>query len=412
VVSDLGTVYSHSRIGTFEQCPRKYRFRYIDRIRIDIEPVETFLGSRVHESLEHLYRCRLNGRLLSEEEVLAFYDAEWARRWHPAIRIVHDHLQAEDYRNVGRECLSAYYRRYHPFQDGRILGVERRIFVRLDPEGRYRLQGFIDRIDKVADGVFEIHDYKTNATLPTQEEKDNDRQLALYEIGLRDMFPRVEEVALVWHYLRFDEEIRSQRTGAQLDALRNEVLGQVQGIESAVQDGEMPAVESKLCSWCEYRRLCPLWRHLYQVEEVVEGEGHSGADGVALVNRLAEVVAKRQALSHQDKCLKEEKESLERAILRYANEHGLGRVFGSEYEATISERTEWRLPTRRGDHEKYDALDAVLRESDAWVQVSELSRKGLNEWLASEESGPLRDRIVELMDRHEVSRVSLRKRGA
>jgi len=45
-------VYSHSRIGTFENCPRQYKLKYIDRIQLPEGKtgVEAFLGSRVHEA--------------------------------------------------------------------------------------------------------------------------------------------------------------------------------------------------------------------------------------------------------------------------------------------------------------------------------------------------------------------------
>ena len=47
--------FSHSTISTFEQCPRKYAFQYVERIRVETEGVEAFLGKRVHESLEKLH---------------------------------------------------------------------------------------------------------------------------------------------------------------------------------------------------------------------------------------------------------------------------------------------------------------------------------------------------------------------
>src|SRR5215472_4453488 len=49
------TDYSHSRLATFEDCPRKFRYRYVDDIKVDGEGVEAFMGKRVHEILERLY---------------------------------------------------------------------------------------------------------------------------------------------------------------------------------------------------------------------------------------------------------------------------------------------------------------------------------------------------------------------
>jgi len=41
------SIYSHSRLTTFENCPYKYKLKYIDRVEIeDFETVEAFLRSR------------------------------------------------------------------------------------------------------------------------------------------------------------------------------------------------------------------------------------------------------------------------------------------------------------------------------------------------------------------------------
>ena len=65
------TLYSHSRLTTFENCPYKYKLKYIDRVETeDFETVEAFLGSRVHDALEKLYRDLLNGKELSLGDLL------------------------------------------------------------------------------------------------------------------------------------------------------------------------------------------------------------------------------------------------------------------------------------------------------------------------------------------------------
>lgn len=47
------TVYSHSRLSCFEQCPQKFKLQYIDKVETEVEEsVEAFLGSRTHETLE------------------------------------------------------------------------------------------------------------------------------------------------------------------------------------------------------------------------------------------------------------------------------------------------------------------------------------------------------------------------
>ncbi|WRQ72956.1 MAG: PD-(D/E)XK nuclease family protein [Methanosarcinales archaeon Met12] len=52
------TVYSHSRLSTYENCPLQYKHNHIDKIRLEpeITGIEAFMGIRVHEALEKLYR--------------------------------------------------------------------------------------------------------------------------------------------------------------------------------------------------------------------------------------------------------------------------------------------------------------------------------------------------------------------
>ena len=76
-------------------------------------------------------------------------------------------------------------------------------------------------------GLFEVHDYKTNMTLARQEELDQDRQLAMYSLWVREQFSDFKKVRLVWHFVAFDKEIgRGTR-----DTFAELVLG----------DGEAPA---------------------------------------------------------------------------------------------------------------------------------------------------------------------------
>lgn len=51
-------VFSNARFSTFEQYLLKYKYQYIDRIKVEMlaDTVEMFMGSCVHEALEKLYK--------------------------------------------------------------------------------------------------------------------------------------------------------------------------------------------------------------------------------------------------------------------------------------------------------------------------------------------------------------------
>lgn len=74
--------FSHSKIGSYETCPLQYKYAYIDRVKVEVEDtVETFLGNRVHEALEKLYRDKQFEKLMSMEELLTYYNKLWTEEW-------------------------------------------------------------------------------------------------------------------------------------------------------------------------------------------------------------------------------------------------------------------------------------------------------------------------------------------
>ena len=247
--------YSHSRLATFEDCPRKFRYRYVDDIKVDSEGVEAFMGKRVHEILERLYHhVARYGRPPSLAQVLDRFRQDWARAWHDKVTIVRAENAPDFYEDRGARCLENFYRANYPFTHDETVAIEQRLQLALDGEGRYRAIGVVDRIVRRSDGVFEIHDYKCSGYLPPQRRVDEDRQLALYQIGLEQTYADAREVELVWHYLVFNRTLRSQRTPEALDKLRADTMRLIDEIEA---EREYAARPGPLCRWCDYSDLCP-----------------------------------------------------------------------------------------------------------------------------------------------------------
>jgi putative RecB family exonuclease len=249
-------VFSHSSLSSFETCPKKYQLRYVLKLPVETEGIEAFVGKRVHEVLERLYEFAARGQVPSLARVLARFRVNWEEQYDAErLRIVRSEMTATDYVQAGERCLENAYRRLYPFDD-ETLGLEQKIEFPLDPEGLYAFRGVVDRLVRARDGALEIHDYKTGRRVPSQAELDRDRQLALYEIGVRAALGEEGEVRLVWHYL-FPNVVRtSQRTPEQLSALRQETRGVIDRIraETAWEPREGP-----LCRWCEYQSVCPVF---------------------------------------------------------------------------------------------------------------------------------------------------------
>lgn len=248
------TIYSHSRLSCYEQCPQKYKFQYTDKIKIEVkESIEVYLGRRVHETLEKLYRNIQYRKLNTLEELLGFLRDKWNRNWNNSIEIVKREHGPDEYLKMAEKYITDYYNRYKPFNHGRTIALEKRILIDLDGSGNYRLIAYVDRITKSLDGYYEIHDYKTSSRLPSLGRIKNDRQLALYSIGVKERYPDVKDVRLIWHFLKFDKEIDSIRTEEELEELKLDIIKRIDEIENAV---EFPADPSRLCNWCMFKPIC------------------------------------------------------------------------------------------------------------------------------------------------------------
>lgn len=256
-------IYSHSKLCTFEQCPLKYRLKYIDKIKPEIEmTIEAHLGSVVHDTLEWIYNSvRENPeKIPNMDDIVRHYLEAWQKNWKKEILIVKKQFTQKDYLNKGIQFLADYFQRYYPFKDGTI-ECEKKIIIELNEE--IKIRGFIDRlVHNIETGEYEIHDYKTANTLPTQEKMDEDRQLALYSIAIKELYGEDKEVVLVWHYLAHDHKITSKRTKEQLENLKEETKTLIRQIE---ETKEFIPRTSILCEWCEYKSLCPEWN--FQLDE-------------------------------------------------------------------------------------------------------------------------------------------------
>jgi putative RecB family exonuclease len=248
-------LFSHSRLSSFEDCAKKYEYRYLLKIPRDVESIEGFVGKRVHEVLERLYIATGKGHVPTLPQVLHRYNALFDEHYDAErVRIVKTENSPDDYRANGERSLSNYYRRHYPFDADETLGIEEHVVFDLDEAGRYGIQGYVDRISRTRDGTIEIHDYKTSRWVPNQAKIDENRQLAFYQIGIADRFGADSAVRLVWHYVFRNQTRTSTRTPEQLEALRAETIRLIDRILVA---SRYEPKTSTLCGWCEYNDICP-----------------------------------------------------------------------------------------------------------------------------------------------------------
>ncbi len=394
-------LHSFSEIKTFDTCPFRYKLAYIDKIEVE-DTIETFLGSRVHETLEKLYRDRIHEKLLTLEETIAFFNRRWEEEWRDTILIVNKEYNEKNYRKMGEAQIANYYKRYWPFDQGRIVAIETKEIIPLDEEGKYKVHIRIDRLNDMGDGVYEVHDYKTSLTLPIQEDLDKDIQLTLYSLWVKERFKDFKVARLVWHYLAFDREFDSYRRKEELEELRKEILNKINEIEQAQ---EFPPNVSSLCAWCSYKPLCPMWKHGIELQEKPENE-YLNDPGVRLVDEYVRI--KRELDEHRKEA-EEKLEKLKEALILFCEREEVRVVFGTKNKITIKEYERLKLPSK--DTENRECLIAALKEIGRLEEVSDINIHALNKIFENREwDDELINKIEKFLKKEKDYRIIISKK--
>jgi len=348
----------------YEQCPLKYKLCYRDKIKRDVEGVEAFVGSRVHDTLKKCYDDVRLTKVDTLDELLSYYDNIWQQNWHDSIIITKKDLTQDHYKALGKRMLETYYQRYAPFGSDITISTEMRIAFSLDDD-RYRLMGYIDRLSRAEGDVYQIHDYKTSAYLPSQQDADIDRQLGLYHIGVQKKWPDINNIRLVWHYLAFDKELVSSRSEEAISKLVEDTIRTIDEIQAT--DHFTPR-ESGLCDWCEYPDLCPLRKHFVKVEALPANE-YLNEPGVVLVNKYAQL---REEASE----IGEEMDKVKEAILDYARREEVEVIKGSDRKVRVKFDEKLKFPGK-SEIERRE-LDDAIKQAGMWMEVSQLDTTSLN----------------------------------
>jgi len=356
--------FSHSKIDSFESCKLKFKFRYIDKIKVEVEDtIETFLGSRVHETLEKLYRDLKFERRPSVENLLEYFNAKWTENWDENIKIVKKEYSSENYRKMGERYIQDYFNLHKPFEEGKVIGLETQDRLPLDAEGKYTYHIRIDRLMDLGEGLYEVHDYKTNNKLPVQSSLDEDRQLAMYSLWVKTRFKDFKKVRLVWHYVAFDKELESFRSDEQLEVLKTEVLNKIKNIESTV---DFPPHVSHLCQWCLYQDICPMWKHERILEEKSVNE-YLNDPALKLVDEYVEV---KKDWDSQKKSMEQKLEMLKEALIALSQNDDIQVIHGSENKITIKTRDSVKFPAKKTEERR--ELVEFLKSSGKFKDVSDL----------------------------------------
>jgi DNA helicase-2/ATP-dependent DNA helicase PcrA len=232
-----GLALSASDIETYRGCPLRYKFARV--LRVPQEPtINQRFGILVHQVLERYHQLATD----SLEEMLGLLEIGWRRAGFG------DSEEERQLREKAGGALRRYYRRVidEPVQP---VWFERAFSFRM---GAHTLRGRVDRVDRLADGGYELIDYKTGRPRSASALRE-DVQLSLYAVGAREAW-HLDATQQAYLYVLDDEKVRvpsSEIDAGWITDTVDEVAGGI-----LAQDFE-PTPSYTVCSMCDYRIACP-----------------------------------------------------------------------------------------------------------------------------------------------------------
>ncbi len=210
----LSRVYSYSQISTYERCPRLYLLHYL--VGVPDNPAndwQTQLGSAFHDALHTLHLAQEAGTELDLSSLVSrnFSDAS-----------------AEFESAATQRAIAGFLK--HDDATAQPLMTEREFHLRLG-SGRDVpvIRGFIDRIQRTADGKIEIVDYKTNRANKSKAEVMHDLQLPIYVMACREALHLEPDYATM-AFVRHDNWVRIDVATMDLDGARQRIDSALAGI--------------------------------------------------------------------------------------------------------------------------------------------------------------------------------------
>ena len=239
---DGGLSLSASDLDLYLTCPLKYKFARV--FGIPQEPtINQRFGILIHNVLERFHKDELEPGEDGLGRLMELLEAGWRRS---GFGSSDDELQ---YRDRAREAMHLYWERERE-AEGEPVWLEKKFDFKI---GGHHVRGRVDRVDRLPGGEYELIDYKTGERR-SEAQLENDLQLALYRLAAREAWDLEAPLSGSYYYVLDAEKVAAPTKPDDAERVERTVLQVAEGALS--QDFE-PRPSPKVCSWCDYRLICP-----------------------------------------------------------------------------------------------------------------------------------------------------------
>ncbi len=229
---------NYSRMDTYRQCPLRYKYRYIDKMKEKPRPPLS-LGSSVHKTLQMFYTS--TKPIPTIEDLLSYLDICWVSDGYSS--------SSEEALNKSKavKMLTDFYKR-NIFHYLKAYKTEQYFEIHLND---IIINGYLDQVNKFGD-TYEVVEYKTSQNGLSLEEASNDLQIITYHVAFKSVYGFPPE-SVVYHNIKSGKIFRIKVSYEQEEKTLNFYREISEGIKKEMFSPKI----NVFCRWCDFIGICP-----------------------------------------------------------------------------------------------------------------------------------------------------------
>ena len=330
---------SYSALGTYKQCPLRYKFKEIDRLK-EPKSKEQVFGTVLHATMKFIHTPAILSPPM--EQAMDYF----AKNWNSEV--FENEAEERAAFSQGIAIVQKYYEQ-NSIAQANIVDLESMFTITIGAkDDPHTVSGIINRIDKPRGG-YEIIDYKTEKKMPSQESIDNDLQLSIYLLAFLRRYPKerdnLQNITVSLYFLKHGVKLSSTRTEEQLKTIEQTFLDVIHNITAE----KFEPIVSPLCSWCGFQKICPMWRHKFKEERKIDTE------------EITTAIKKFVALKSDVTANKQKLAKLQEIITHYMDQEKVERVFSDDGIIVRTDRKTYIYDTK--------GLREILEPLGKWNSV-------------------------------------------
>ncbi len=240
---------SPSGAGTFTQCPRRWKFRYIDRLA-DPPGEGALVGSFAHRVLELLLQREPTQRTIEAARVIARTEWPETEAMGDYQALGYDEEQSRHFRWKAWTAIEGLWHLEDP-ATVEVRATEQDVEAEL---AGVPFRGIVDRIEEEGDGII-VTDYKSGKAPSHRFRRSRLDQVLLYaaavEASTGEMPVRARLLYLGQRTIGMDVNRK------EIETVTEKLSGTWAEIHTACADDEFEPRTGPLCGWCPYVSMCP-----------------------------------------------------------------------------------------------------------------------------------------------------------